>query len=114
MSNIEDGTWAVTLEHAAEAYAPLLTKLPSVMTVTIPEEAAYDLRQAAHDSGYREVPSGENLRILTTNERSPFIGRQKLENVWMVSPIQLYLDLHSWPRRGKEQAEHLRKERLKF
>lgn len=114
MSNIEDENWAITLEHAAEAYAPLLTKLPSVMTVTVPEEVAYDLRQAAQDNGYREVPSGENLRILTTNEKSPFLGRQKFEDVWMVSPIQLYLDLHSWPRRGKEQAEHLRKERIKL
>tara|TARA_Y100000114_G_scaffold157102_1_gene187085 strand:- start:2299 stop:3390 length:1092 start_codon:yes stop_codon:yes gene_type:complete len=114
MSNIDDSSWAVTLEHGAEAYAPLLTKLPSVLTVVVPEELAYHLRQAAQESGFREVPSGENLRILTTNERSPFLGRRKFDSIWVASPIQLYLDLHSWPRRGKEQAEHLRKERIKF
>jgi hypothetical protein len=114
MSTINNLPWAVTLEHGAEAYAPLLTKLPSVLTVLIPEESAFDLRQAAQESGYREVPSGENLRVLATGERSSLLGRQKFGKLWVASPIQLYLDLHSWPRRGKEQAEHLRKERIGF
>ena len=33
--------------------------------------------------------------------------------LWVVSDLQLYLDLHNYPIRGLEQAEHLYEKRLK-
>jgi len=39
---------------------------------------------------------------------------QEVEDLWVVSDIQLYLDLYGYPVRGREQAEHLYGKRLKM
>ena len=38
---------------------------------------------------------------------SALFGARKIENWWVVSDVQLYLDLNKYPLRGQEQAEHL-------
>ena len=40
-------------------------------------------------------------------------GDQKINGLWMVSDLQLYLDLYNYPIRGPEQAEFLYEMRLK-
>lgn len=57
---------------------------------------------------------GENVVLmLPYYKHSVFYGRQKAKELWVVSDIQLYLDLHNYPIRGLEQAEHLYEKRLK-
>jgi hypothetical protein len=51
---------------------------------------------------------------LTTRKRSPLMFQRRIDGVQVVSDIQLYLDLFAWPQRGKEQAQHLRAQRLQF
>jgi hypothetical protein len=61
-----------------------------------------------------EVRQGENVVLmLPYYKHSVFYGRQKAKDLWVVSDIQLYLDLHNYPIRGLEQAEHLYEKRLK-
>ena len=61
-----------------------------------------------------EARQGENVVLMLPYYRhSVFYGRQKAKDLWVVSDIQLYLDLHNYPILGLEQAEHLYEKRLK-
>ena len=62
----------------------------------------------------REVERGANFFILDPYYRkSVFFKKQRVKNLWVVSDIQLYIDLYKYPQRGLEQAEHLYEKRLK-
>jgi hypothetical protein len=61
-----------------------------------------------------EAQQGENVVLMFPYyKHSVFYGRQKAKDLWIVSDIQLYLDLYNYPIRGLEQAEHLFEKRLK-
>jgi hypothetical protein len=62
----------------------------------------------------KEAREGANLIfLLPYYKHSVFYGKQRIRNLWVVSDLQLYLDLHNYPIRGLEQAEHLYEKRLK-
>ena len=62
----------------------------------------------------KAVEQGENIIfLLPYYKHSVFYGKQKIKGLWVVSDIQLYLDLYNYPIRGLEQAEHLYEKRLK-
>ena len=62
----------------------------------------------------REAKEGANfIFLLPYYKHSVFRDTQEIRNLWVVSDLQLYLDLHSYPVRGLEQAEHLYEKRLK-
>ena len=50
------------------------------------------------------------LRQATGN--APLVFREKADGVWTANPFRLFFDLRQDPRRGREQAELLRKEVL--
>jgi predicted transcriptional regulator len=51
---------------------------------------------------------GANLILVRPYyKHSALFGARKIKNWWVVSDIQLYLDLNRYPLRGQEQAEHL-------
>jgi DNA-binding Lrp family transcriptional regulator len=57
---------------------------------------------------------GANLLfMLPYYKNSVFFDIQLVKNLWVVSDIQLYLDLYEYPIRGREQAEHLFDKKLK-
>ena len=62
----------------------------------------------------REAKEGANLIFLLPHyKHSVFYGRQKIKGLWVVSDLQLYLDLYNYPIRGREQADHIYEKRLK-
>ena len=62
----------------------------------------------------REAEKGTNLIfLLPYYKHSVFYGMQRIRNLWVVSDLQLYLDLYNYPIRGLEQAEHLYEKHLK-
>jgi hypothetical protein len=62
----------------------------------------------------REAGEGANLIfLLPYYKHSVFYGKQRIRSGWVVSDLQLYLDLHHYPIRGLEQAEHLYEKRLR-
>jgi hypothetical protein len=62
----------------------------------------------------REAGEGANLIfLLPYYKHSAFYGKQRIKSVWVVSDLQLYLDLHNYPIRGLEQAEHIYKRRIR-
>jgi hypothetical protein len=62
----------------------------------------------------REAKEGANfIFLLPYYKHSVFYAKQRIRDLWVVSDLQLYLDLHNYPIRGLEQAEHLYEKRLK-
>jgi hypothetical protein len=51
---------------------------------------------------------GANLILVRPYYKcSALFGAREIESRWVVSDVQLYLDLNKYPLRGQEQAEHL-------
>jgi hypothetical protein len=62
----------------------------------------------------RESKEGANIIfLLPYYKHSVFYDKQRPRDLWVVSDLQLYLDLYNYPIRGLEQAEHLYEKRLK-
>jgi len=62
----------------------------------------------------KSVDQGANvILVLPYYRHSVFYDKQKVNNLLVVSDIQLYLDLYHYPLRGLEQAEHLYEKRIK-
>jgi hypothetical protein len=55
----------------------------------------------------KEVTSGSNIMLFTPYDEGVFYGTQKVDDINVVSSIQLYLDLQGFPGRGEEAAEVL-------
>lgn len=98
---------AVTGAGAAARIAPLVTTVPVaeiwVTSVALPD----DVIAAA---GAEAVDSGHNLVFAQTPGDEPLAFRHEVDGLWTVNPVRLYADLRHDPRRGREQAEHLRRE----
>ena len=103
--------YALTLASGAEHVAPYAT---SVDNLHILISEATDMVELSKKGSLKSVDNGENVTFLICREQAPLMFRQCFEDVDVASNIQLYLDLRAWPRRGKEQAEHLRSTKLGY
>lgn len=104
---------ALTLVSGARLVAPHATdsgRMWLIVSSADRDRAAEGLEQ----SGFQEVEGGEAVTLFVTHERSPLMFCRQLSGYWVASDVQLYLDLWAWPQRGKEQARHLRAERLPY
>jgi hypothetical protein len=102
---------ALTLGFGARFVAPYGTGFDT-LCILVP--AGIDLDAVAATAGLQPVATGESVTFLETRGRSPLLFRRQIDGIWVASDIQLYLDLSAWPQRGKEQARHLRTERLGY
>jgi hypothetical protein len=57
---------------------------------------------------------GGNVFLVEPYDESVFYKVQQVRGINVVSSIQLYIDLYNYPARGREAAEHLRKEAIGF
>ena len=64
--------------------------------------------------GARLVTEGANLAVIETKSTGDLLFRERMDGLWLASPIQIYLDLLRGEGRAKEMAEHFRKERIGF
>lgn len=55
----------------------------------------------------KQVESGSNLLVLCTADEGLFLGAQTVDDVLVLSPVQLYLELHLQRGRGQEAADEL-------
>ena len=104
--------YGLTLEAGAARVAPWVTTLERWSVIL--ENSTDGLEDQLKRQGFRAVDEGENLLLLICSEPSPLQCLQEVGGLWVASPVQLYLDLKASPRRGKEQALHLRNERLGY
>ncbi|MEK7476841.1 MAG: type IV toxin-antitoxin system AbiEi family antitoxin [Candidatus Coatesbacteria bacterium] len=103
--------YAITSFAAASLVAPFVRGVGSV-EVYVPDAGAVDEWVKAMD--LRPVESGGNIVLLLPYDMGVFYGAQNVEGKSLVGNIQLYLDLSANPGRGREQADFLRKEKLRF
>lgn len=103
--------YAFTGAVAANILAPLVTALPLV-TLWIP------IRTTPNDVlssvGGESVSDGANLIILQQKDDTPLAFREQKNGLWLSNRFRLYVDLLRDPRRGREQADHIRKEVIGF
>jgi len=104
---------ALTLGSGAQLVAPYGTGAEHGW-VLLPASAASRLDEIARAAELQRVDEGETVSFLLTRDRSPLLFRRQVQDYWVASDVQLYLDLWAWPQRGKEQARHLRAERLGY
>ena len=107
-SNIE---YALTGAAAGSLVAPFATALP-VVEVWVQATAAAELLYDA--AGADPVSDGQNVVFLQAKDDAPLVFREQVNDLWMVNRFRLYVDLRRDPRRGREQADHLRREVIGF
>lgn len=73
-----------------------------------------DLGRLAKSLDLRPVETGGSVHLLEPNDIGIFYGTRGIQDVPVVSDLQLYLDLLHYPARGREQAEVLRRQKLGY
>jgi len=101
--------YALTGAAAANLVAPFVTALP-VVEVWVAETAAPEALRAAADP----VTEGQNVVFLQAKDDAPLAFREQRRDLWVANRFRLYADLRRDPRRGREQADHLREQVIRF
>ena len=104
-------SYAVTLGSGALHRAPFLTQVEQI-ALWLPK--GVEVERLAQTCGLKSADEGPNVLLLSARDDAPFLYRQQVGNLWIASDIQLYLDLSASAGRGREQADHLRRERIGF
>lgn len=102
---------ALTGAAAATLVAPFSTAVPIVEVWVAAAAAPEDLVATV---GADPVPDGHNLVFLQGKTDAPLTFREQVEGLWLANRFRLYADLRRDPRRGREQARHLRDEVIGF
>ena len=103
--------YALTGTAAVARIAPLLTNVPVVevwLNATADPDAVCESLQA------QPVESGPNLVILQERNDAPLAFRTRQQDKWIANVFRLYVDVRRDPQRGREQADHLRREVIGF
>ena len=111
--NLESGgiDYALTGAAAASLVAPFVTAVPVVdvwVTATAAREELYEAAQTD------PVNEGQNVVFLQGKDDTPLVFREKAKALWVANRFRLYADLLRDPRRGREQADNLRREVIGF
>jgi len=102
-------TYALTLHAGASLVAPYV-RYTDVHFYVKSEETP----QWKDVLNLRPVESGGTVMLVEPYDEGVFWGIQKINEIKVVSNIQLYIDLFNYPARGREQAEFLRSKKIKF
>ncbi len=103
--------YALTGAAGASLIAPFLTAIP---VVDVWVRAAVAHRELCDAVGADQVTDGHNVVFAQSNGDAPLAFAQRQERLWVANRFRLYVDLRADPRRGREQAENLRKEVIGF
>lgn len=106
-----DVEYAVSHEAAAQRYAPFLSNVSQVRVRVL---IGANADAAIGDVDARVVNEGANLGVIEAKSPGELLFRERVDGLWLASPIQIYLDLLRGEGRSKEMAEHFRKERIGF
>lgn len=106
-----DVQYAVSHEAAAQRCAPFLSHVSQVRVRVL---IGANADAAIGDLDARVVNEGANLGVIEAKSPGELLFRERIDGLWLASPIQIYLDLLRGEGRSKEMAEHFRKERIGF
>ena len=103
--------FALTGSAAAAVVAPFVS---TFATVDLWVDPVADPNVLAKETRVEIVREGYNVVFLQGRDRNPLVHRERVDDLWVVNRFQLYLDLRNDPKRGAEQAEHVRREVIGF
>lgn len=103
--------YALTGAAGANLIAPFVTAIPVVDVWVAAEAAPERLCDAARAD---RVTDGQNVVFLQAKGDTPLVFRKEIKGLWLANHLRLYADLRRDPRRGREQADHLRREVIGF
>lgn len=101
--------YALTLHAGASKVAPY-TRFTDVHCYINPK----DLSLWRSSLDLKPVEAGGTVYLVEPYDKGVFKGLQLVDDVEVVSNVQLYVDLYNYPARGREQAEFLREKRIMF
>lgn len=70
--------------------------------------------EAIGELGACRVTEGTNLVVIEATSPGELLFRERVDGIWLASPIQVYLDLVHSEGRAKEMADHLRRESIGY
>ena len=103
--------YAITGAAAASLIAPFVTAVP-VIDVWVQETTDLDALLRAMNA--EPVRDGHNVLLMQAKDDVPLAFREKRNGLWVANRFRLYADLRRDPRRGVEQAAHLRESVISF
>lgn len=106
----KDLNYGLTLLCGASLVAPFIR---GVSTLQMYISDTEDIPKWVQLLDLRPVETGSNISICIPYDEGVFYKTQKVDGIKIVGNIQLYLDLYNYPTRGREQAEFLRREKIK-
>ncbi len=106
-----DIAYALTGAAAGSLVAPFITAVP---VVEVWAQASAAPEQLCDAAGAELVTDGQNVVFLQAKDDAPMAFREQVNGLWTVNRFRLYAELRHDPRRGREQAEHLRREVIRF
>jgi hypothetical protein len=104
-----DLRYALTLQAGASLVTPYVRPV-NIHLYVDPEKLGAWQRLL----GLQLTELGGNVFLVEPYDKSVFYKVQRVREVCVVSNVQLYIDLYNYPARGREAAEHLRKEVIGF
>jgi hypothetical protein len=102
---------AMTGAAAASFIVPFITAVPVAEIWVTAGASPNRLPDAA---GGELAETGYNVVFLQVRDDTPLAFREQAAGLWLVNRFRLYADLRRDPRRGQEQAAHLRREVIGF
>lgn len=103
--------YAFTGAAAASLLSPFAT---SIAVVELWIDAVADVGVTCRTISAEQVADGHNVVLLQGRDDGPLRFRRRISDLWLADPFRIYADLRRDPRRGLEQAEHLRREVIGF
>jgi hypothetical protein len=103
--------YALTGAAAASVIAPFVTAVAVTEVWVTARAPAGSLPEAA---GGESAESGYNVVFWQARDDTPLAFRDHVAGLWLANKFRLYADLRRDPRRGQEQAAHLRQEVIGF
>jgi len=100
--------YALTLHVGASLIAP------HVRPASLYFYVENDAERWVERLGLQPAELGGNVYLVRPYDEGVFYGTRDIRGVCIVSNVQLYVDLYNYPARGREAAEHLRREAIRF
>ncbi|HMA82942.1 MAG TPA: type IV toxin-antitoxin system AbiEi family antitoxin [Candidatus Thermoplasmatota archaeon] len=107
-SQLIGSQYALTLHSGASLIAPYVRYTDVHLYIK------NDMDKWVQKLDLRPVESGANIYFIEPYDKGVMQNLQTIKGNQIVSNIQLYLDLYSYPKRGREQAEKIREEKINF
>jgi len=104
-----EGKYALTLHTAANLYTSFV-KTEDIYIYLKSDNIKKDILDLRQKLDLKQLVHGGNIHIVRPYyKHSAFFNTHKIKGYWIVSNLQLFLDLFNFQPRGREHAEYLKK-----